>query len=263
MRHANTLLLALAVPFLLARCCCDDDDDCWWDVECYWTPCCYTCYDVYYCDYYYYGEAVQVSEEIDFDAKVLDAGEGRVDILVQVLGKGVEGERPVSVRLLGPSVSGVRRESPKRLWVFHGVPIAAADRIEVSIPETGARTVRMLDLAKLDGVSPCDPRQELSGRKVFPEMANGQSAASEILVQAPRVGEVLPSASGAIGFAVEVFRPSGGAPETTFLREEGSTSIPLDEPGRWFFRVVLLTDDLCGEESADSLIIEETELLVP
>jgi len=94
--------IAGALIIVAAGCCCDDD--CRYVYECYFDGCCQYCAWVLYCNYYGVGTGPTEEGDIDFVATVEDAGEGKLDILVEVFGDSADGERPVSVRLVGRHV---------------------------------------------------------------------------------------------------------------------------------------------------------------
>ena len=251
-----TRLLA-CVPLLFLGSCCCEDDDCWWTVECYWTSCCYTCYDVQHCSGYQAGAA----DDLDFEATVRDAGDGTIDVIVRVAGRRADGMTPLSVRLLGPGLTSLRRESPKTVWGFYGIPIAAVERIEVGIPGTGDRVERELSANNLLESLPCDPRELLLGKALLVPGPAAFALGTDLALRAPRAEEVYGGGTS-IGLEVEVFRPNDRTPQELFLREEEASSIRLDQAGRWAFRFTLLTDDVCGDPSADSVVVEETEIEV-
>src|SRR5512139_4198733 len=88
MRLSSACLSALS---FLAGCCCDDDDDCHTEYVCYFdgymTYCQYVTYcDDHHDDYYYHGVSAAEEGAVDFSATVRDAGEGKIDVLVEVFG---------------------------------------------------------------------------------------------------------------------------------------------------------------------------------
>jgi hypothetical protein len=255
----RAIRLAGCVPLCFLGSCCHDDDDCWWTNECYWSDCCYTCYDVQHCDHYH-GMAV-ASDDLDFDLTVGDAGDGKVDVLVSVSGKWADGSRPLSVRLIGPEVADLRRESGKAVWGFYGIPIFAAERVEICVAGTDDRVEHELFLGDIEESLPCNPRNLLLGKEVIAPVPEGLALGTDLVLKAPGAADLLASGTS-IGLEIEIFRPDDPAPQQLFLREGEGSSIRLDRAGLWTFRSTLLADDLCGGPSADSVVVEETEIEV-
>jgi hypothetical protein len=253
-------LLGFLPLLFLGSCCCDEDDDCWWTVDCYWSACCYNCYDVQHCSGYQYG-MVAAPEDLDFEATAWEAGDGRIDIIVRVTGTRADGTTPLSVRLMGPEMADLRRESPKTVWGFYGIPISAAERIEVSVPGSEDRVERELPGADLRASVTCDPRDRFLGKTILAPVPAAVALGTDLALSAPRAEDVLAEGTS-IGLEVEVFRPDDVAPRQLFLREGEASSIRLDQAGRWTFRFTLLTDDVCEGPSADSVVVEETEIEV-
>jgi hypothetical protein len=265
MRPSSACLSALA---FLAGCCCDDDDDCHTEYVCYFDGYITYCQYVTYChddDYYYYYYGVGAAEEgagaIDLSATVRDAGEGKIDVLVEVFGDRVDGETPVSVCLLGPGFATVRRQSPRILWAFYGVPAAEVQSIQADIVGTSLRVKKSLDLADHGEFSPCDPRERLLPARVFPDLTAGLAAGESISVRAPGAEEILASGTY-LALSVEILPPGDSDPQVSVVLKGDSSAIRLDRPGTWRLRATILLDDACGPGSADALVIEEAEVPV-
>jgi hypothetical protein len=197
--------------------------------------------------------------DLDFQATARDAGEGRVDIQVKVTGTNADGAASLSVRLLGPAAADFRRESSKTLWAFYGIPASDVDRIEITLVGTYLRVEREIPPAAETPSFRCDPRTRLTGKAIIAPVPAGLDRGAVLAVTAPGAGEVLAGAA-AMGFEVEVFEPGQGTPRPLFLRPGETTTVALDHPGRWTFRTLLLADDVCGEPSADSVVVEETAI---
>jgi hypothetical protein len=200
-------------------------------------------------------------EELDFDATVRDAGDGTIDVIVRVLGTRADGTAPLSVRLIGPGMADLRRESPKTVWGFYGIPASAAERIEVGIPGTADRVERALTGSNLLESLACDPRDRFQGKPMLAPVPAGYALATDLALSAPWAEELLAGGTS-LGLEVEIFRPGDGTPQALLLREGETSSIRLDQVGRWAFRFTLLTDDMCDDASADAVVVEETEIEV-
>lgn len=281
-----SLAAVLAAVLVAGSSCCDDDVYCWIETQCYWDACCYVCYDVKVCRYYgIAAKTSEISEEIDFDAEAYDAGEGKLDIRVLVVGDRVDGETPVSVRLLGPEVSDLRRQSPKSEWWFRGVPEGAVEAIEVSYPDTGATTRHPVDLGRLAGESPFAGGETPAGEPLPAAAVLAHAVLEAQVVEAQvvgadggrlRLGDAIPfrapaaplpsgapvpsgvtEIGTAIGYVLETFAPGAVAPRAELVRPGAEAEIRLDLPGRWVIRLVLLAEDASGPSTSDSVALEE------
>jgi len=254
----RAIRLGGCVPLLFVGSCCCDDDDCWWTTECYWSGCCYTCYDVEHCDYYY-GVAV-ASGDLDFDATVADAGDGKIDILVSIHGKWADGSRPLSVRLIGPEVADFRRESDRTVWdsTASRCPPPRGSRSASRGPTTGSST----SSSSTTSGNPCRaiPGTASWGRRSSPRSRRVSPSGPTSSSTPPRRGRArLGSLHRPRGRGLPARRTR---PAATVLQGGEGSSIRLDRAGRWTFRSTLLADDACGGPSADSTVVEETEIEV-
>jgi hypothetical protein len=203
-------------------------------------------------------ESASATPPVDFETTLFDAGGGRVDIELQAFGDEVGGSSPVSVRWLGPGISELPFQARRDLWRFHGLPEAAVDEIEVSIPGSDFRARKGLEAPRIEGRASCDPRQSLILFPALPDIPGELEVGVVLEFRAPRTVEALASGR-ARGLAIEAF-PPGGEPRTSMIPEGGWGEVLIERPGRWFFRAILLAEDVCGPDTAELIVIQEAEV---
>ena len=204
-------------------------------------------------------DATSGARQVDFEATLFEAGEGRVDIEVQVFGDEVGGSSPVGVRWIGLEIGDLRLQARRDLWRLRGLPAAGIDAIEVSIPGSDFRARKGLPDRPLAGRASCDPRQSLMAPRVLADLPAGVEAGEVLEFRAPETGEVL-AAGRSAGLAVEAFPPGQDDARVTVIPAGERGAIFIDRPGRWFLRALLLAEDVCDPGAAEVIVLQEAEV---
>ncbi len=238
------LFALLALLLIGTPSCGGSDDDCYWERRCESIGGELTCVWVKICP----GDAGYGSSEgATFPIEAAPENETWA-----VRFGATEGTSPVVARLLGAAVmASVGGEGP-RPWWLHGWPAREVDRavrahggrdVERIWPQSGpsARDVGCRNYVSVEALPPLPASLRL-----------GQS----LQVVAPAASTLVPT-NPFLGIAAYVTSPARDAARTWILGEGETVDIPLERPGPWRVRLVLITEDLCELGVRDAVLLED------
>lgn len=244
---------------------CCDYDDCGWRWRCYWNGTVNKCYWVWTCgrpepcpppD----GSPCSASDgALALDVSAYDAGDGKVDVRVEVTGSLLEPETLLSVLPRGAQVPEVLRQSTNRVWWLSGLEATPLRDIEVQL--VGTDEGRSADLPPVaPSGSGCDAAVVVDAT-VLPEIPATLPLGEELFFYSPPAEEVLVQGENQ-GLFVALFPPGGGMAQTIALPEGEGEPFPLEQPGAWTVKVLLLSSDVCEPGSTNLFVVQNVEVLV-
>jgi len=244
------LALPLALPLALLLAACGSSGSCYWEWYCYIGGGGLECVWVQRCP----GHPPPEPDSLSAQASAFDAGDGLIDLRVELTGDLVDAGRPLSVWLRGPSSLDLRPRSDHAVWWFLGFPPEAIDAIDAQVAGTDVRVVDPVPAAVAYDTPACDLRAVLDLDAV-PALPSTATLGDPLFFYAPPAASLgLPGSHH--GFVVALTPPDGAPPTTLYLREGEAANLPADRAGRWTVALLLLTEGVCEPDSYDVVLLE-------